>query len=236
MSIWFGKSIKCLSFEILSNTSTFSTASGNYSTATGYFTIAGPYASVALGRFNDPTANYDRYAWVGNDPLFMIGNGNSNINRSNAFTVLKNGNTGFGISSPNHPIHHSSGAHLTSGGTWTNASSRVRKENITSLNGGTILAKVLSLPVTRWKYKGTEEYHVGPMAEDFYNTFKLGIDNTAISTVDINGVALISIQELANQNKELKKLNEDLKLILSQQHIEINKLKEMVNTLMNSKN
>lgn len=188
----------------------YTEAIGDYSTAMGYRTKAESYASVVLGRYNDTTTNYNRYAWFGNDPLFMIGNGTSNMNRSNAITVLKNGNTGFGISSPNHPIHHSSGAHLTSGGTWTNASSKVRKEDFIRLNGATILTKVLALPVTQWKYKGTNEYHIGPMAEDFYDTFKLGNDNAAISTVDVNGVALIAIQELAKENRELKKENKAL--------------------------
>ncbi len=42
-------------------------------------------------------------------------------------------NPGIGQTSPQHPLHMGSGAHVTTGGVWTNASSRDYKENIREL-------------------------------------------------------------------------------------------------------
>ena len=69
-------------------------ASGNYSTAIGRNTIASNFDSLALGRYNVdvPTA------------LFMIGDGGNYVNneliRSNALTVLENGNVCIGGDEP----------------------------------------------------------------------------------------------------------------------------------------
>jgi hypothetical protein len=91
-------------------------------------------------------------------------------------------------------------AYLTSGGTWSNVSNRELKEDISELDGKTILNKINNLEITRWKYKGTEnEYHIGPMAQDFYKAFNVGLDDQHISTVDPSGVALLGIQELSRQ-------------------------------------
>ncbi len=43
------------------------------------------------------------------------------------------GNVGIGTTSPNHPLEMGSGAHVTAGGVWTDASSRQYKENISNL-------------------------------------------------------------------------------------------------------
>ena len=74
-------------------------AFGHGTTAMGINTNARPYASVVLGRYNDTTAT-SPFAWTLTDPLFIIGNGVSNASRSNALTVLKNGNIGIGIPNP----------------------------------------------------------------------------------------------------------------------------------------
>jgi hypothetical protein len=59
-------------------------------------------------------------------------------------------------------------------------------------------------------YKGTDnEYHIGPMAQDFHASFNVGLNNTSISTIDPAGVALIGIQELSKQVSEKdNKINE----------------------------
>jgi hypothetical protein len=72
----------------------FTTASGTASTAMGDYTTAQPYASLAIGQYN--VVNGDSNNWVATEPLFIIGNGTDEANRSNALTVLKNGNVGIG--------------------------------------------------------------------------------------------------------------------------------------------
>lgn len=89
-------------------------------------------------------------------------------------------------------------AYLSSGGAWTNGSSRAVKEHVSGLDPAEVLARVLALPVTRWRYLGSDEgEHMGPMAEDFHAAFGLGPDARGIATVDADGVALAAIQGLA---------------------------------------
>jgi hypothetical protein len=109
---------------------------------------------------------------------------------------------GIGINNPNpaFPIHHSSGARLTAGGVWTNASSRNLKTAFEAIDPQAVLAKVTDLPVQGWRYKveDASTRHIGPVAEDFQRLFGLG-DGESIGTVDENGVALAAIQGLVQK-------------------------------------
>ncbi len=96
-------------------------------------------------------------------------------------------------------------AFLTTGGTWTNASSSLKKENFSNMNTTDLLQKIQNIRIQKWKYKGTSEYHIGPVAEDFYKLFGLGTDDQGISTVDPSGIALAAIQE---QQRMIEKQNE----------------------------
>ncbi len=80
------------------------TASGDYSTSVGNLTIAKPFASVALGQFND-TTTVSSGSWDLSDPVFIIGNGSAFNARNNAITVLKNGKTGINTSTPQAMLH-----------------------------------------------------------------------------------------------------------------------------------
>ncbi|MGI6475881.1 MAG: tail fiber domain-containing protein [Candidatus Dojkabacteria bacterium] len=73
-------------------------ASGAYSTAMGYYTTAQAYASTILGQYNVVSGTTG--SWVATDPIFAIGIGTGSSNRANAMTVLKNGKTGIGTTSP----------------------------------------------------------------------------------------------------------------------------------------
>jgi Chaperone of endosialidase len=96
------------------------------------------------------------------------------------------------------------GAYLTDGGVWTNTSNKNLKEDIVIVQEQNLLQKVMGMPLSRWKYKGTNEYHIGPMAQDFYAAFQVGLDDESISTIDPAGVALACIQALKKENEELK--------------------------------
>ena len=68
-------------------------ASGNISTATGLFTIANARGSLVTGEFNVEFPDVSPSTLNALDPVFAIGNGSDTNNRSNAFTVLRNGLT-----------------------------------------------------------------------------------------------------------------------------------------------
>lgn len=71
-------------------------AAGIGSTAWGLETTAPSYLETALGRFNTGYAHQSAVAWDPADRLFVIGNGTSDTNRSDALVILKNGAASFG--------------------------------------------------------------------------------------------------------------------------------------------
>ncbi len=82
-------------------------------------------------------------------------------------------------------------------GTLTEKSDRQSKTNIAAADVQAILAKLEGLPIATWAYINTPDVkHIGPMAQDFHAAFKVGSDETSISTVDRDGVALAAIQAL----------------------------------------
>jgi Chaperone of endosialidase len=133
---------------------------------------------------------------------------------------------GIGILEPTNPLEHSSGAHLTAGGVWTNASDKKLKENFEQVEGSAILEKIEELPISEWNYKaeGDDVKHIGPTAQDFNKAFDLGGNDKTISTIDPSGVALVAIKELTKQNKELKKKNSELENKLNDLQKQIEKL------------
>jgi hypothetical protein len=69
-----------------------SEASGSNSTSMGKYTKAESYAAMSIGSYNiGGVSNYGSFSWREEDPLFEIGNGRNEANRSNALTILKNG-------------------------------------------------------------------------------------------------------------------------------------------------
>jgi hypothetical protein len=102
------------------------TASGSYSTAIGYYTVAKSLGGLAVGVMNDDTDVPSPNSFLATDRIFQIGNGTSNV-KSNAVTVLRNGNTGIGVLDPAYRIDvagrmriRSGGTSSTSAGIWLN--------------------------------------------------------------------------------------------------------------------
>ncbi len=92
------------------------TSSGENSTAMGKSTKANGYSSLVAGMHNDSLVAAQT-AVNTTTPLFIVGNGNSNADRSNALVVLKNGNVAIGDNG--NPVNR---LHIT-GGTSANLSS-----------------------------------------------------------------------------------------------------------------
>jgi trimeric autotransporter adhesin len=75
-------------------------AAGVNSAAFGEWNYASSKGQFSIGT-NGLSLGGSATTWVATDPLFTIGNGSSSGSRSNAMTVLKNGNVGIGTTSPN---------------------------------------------------------------------------------------------------------------------------------------
>jgi hypothetical protein len=126
------------------------------------------------------------------------------------------------------------GAYVSEGGTWQNGSSRSFKEAFQALDAEELLTKISELPVEAWRYRGTQERHIGPVSEDFVSAFDVGTvkngrrDDKYLSPGDVAGVALAGVKELVQENQELSKQNQELRDMLE-------KLAQRVNQLENDK-
>jgi len=74
------------------------TASGENSVAFGDHVTAQGFGQFIAGAYNIPQGN--RSAPDDSDELFVVGNGRDDMHRSNAVTILRNGNVGIGTASP----------------------------------------------------------------------------------------------------------------------------------------
>jgi hypothetical protein len=155
------------------------------------------------------TGDEGTFVWADSQNADFISTG------SDQFLVRAAGGIYLGAnSSPSIPsgrfINTSTGAFLSTGGVWTNSSSRALKAGFEAVEPATILSRLLELPLTRWVYKASpgEGMHLGPMAEDFHAAFGLGASAETISTVDASGVALAAIQGL---NQRLEAENQALR-------------------------
>jgi hypothetical protein len=107
-------------------------------------------------------------------------------------------------------IHTSSGAHLTSGGVWTDASSRTFKEHIAELSTTDAMRTLAELKPVTYNYKvdGNEKY-VGFIAEDVPELVARK-DRKSLSPMDIVAVLTKVVQEksrlLEEQERSIREL------------------------------
>lgn len=119
-----------------------STASGMASHAGGWETIAQGLAQVAIGQYNVASGNPNNM--YGDQYLFIIGNGYSKSERSNAMVVAFNGNTAIA-------------------GTYTQSSDRRLKEHISYLDDDAVDFIRKLKPAY---FKKDDQNHVGFYAQD----------------------------------------------------------------------
>lgn len=167
--------------------------SGSSNTILGAGAVAGLTRTNGIAIGQNSNVTLDNCAVIGNSLITKLGIGKTPA----AANILE-----FQVTT----------AKLTTGGVWTNASDRRIKDHVTQLDKKEVLSKIENLEVSRWHYKADADpvTHIGPMSQDFYAAFQTG-DETTISTIDPSGVALIGIQQLSIENKELRKENEELK-------------------------
>lgn len=122
-------------------------------------------------------------------------------------------------------------------GTFNTLSDRDSKTEIQNLDSNEILEKVVSLPLSSWSYKDNPSVrHIGPMAQDFYASFKLGGNDKSIATIDATGVALSAIQALAKENDQLKVAHKELLAAYYRQEQKMDAMQQTVNMILESTN
>jgi hypothetical protein len=126
-------------------------------------------------------------------------------NATTRLVVGYNGYVGIGNLTPSYPLQMASGARCTTGGVWTNASSREYKENIKELSSNDALLAFNKLTPVTYNYKvDSQDKHVGFIAEDVPDLVSTP-DKKALSPMDIVAVLTKVVQE---QQKTIAELNE----------------------------
>nr|WP_263429597.1 tail fiber domain-containing protein [Nannocystis pusilla] len=77
-------------------------------------------------------------------------------------------------------------------------SDRNAKTDLRAVDPGDILARVVALDITTWRYRkdAADVRHLGPMAQDFKAAFGLWDTDRMIFPLDAAGVSLAAIQGL----------------------------------------
>ena len=126
---------------------------------------------------------------IGATPLIL---GTNNANRIH---VTSGGNVGIGTAAPANPLQMASGALVTAGGVWTNASSRALKQDIRELTAQEAHGALGQLSPVRYTSKADPtEHHVGFIAEDVPDLVATK-DRKALSPMDIVAVLARVVQE-----------------------------------------
>ncbi len=84
-------------------------ATGENSVSMGVNNSASSYGEVVVGPYAEFITSGSSDTFDPEDRVFTVGNGTNTSNRSNAITILKNGNTGIGTSAPQERLHIANG-------------------------------------------------------------------------------------------------------------------------------
>ena len=197
-----------ISNQATGNNATVGGGVGNQ--ATGSFAaVGGGYGNTAAGSFATLPGGYNNsadgnYSFAGGQNAHALHNGSfvwADFNgtsfsstTANQFLIRAGGGVTLYTDSS-----ASVGATLPAGsGSWSIVSDRNLKANFASVDDLQLLEALAGIPIQTWNYKtqDTDIRHLGPMAQDFHAAFGVGENDTTISTVDAQGVALAGVQGL----------------------------------------
>ena len=193
----------------------FNAASGDFATVGGGFentasvfaaTVPGGKGNVANGHYSLAAGRRAKALNLGSFVWADSSNFDYSTSSDNGFWVRATGGVRF-TTAINPATGAETGACILLPGvapTWTCPSDRNVKENIVTVEGKDVLARLEGVPIARWNGVGSDpaKPHMGPMAQDFYAAFGLGGNDVSISTIDLDGVSLAAIKGLHEISKE----------------------------------
>ncbi len=221
-----------------------STAAQQSSFAAGEDNTASGAASVALGYHAHTNARQGSFVFSDRssvDTLRAGVNHSANWRVSGGFRIFTSSNLSTGVTlqsgasvsnwgQSNAVISTSTGAMLTTGGVWQNASDVNRKHLFEQVAGEDVLIRLRSLPISSWSYRAEDATvrHLGPTSQDFRAAFGLGSDERSIGTVDADGVALAAAQALDARTLEQQQRIEALEAENAALRARLERLEQLV--------
>ncbi|MGO4819187.1 tail fiber domain-containing protein [Flavobacterium sp. W22_SRS_FP1] len=169
-------------------------ATGQFATAMGSNTIASDYSSLVMGSYNNQGAivtDDDNFFSTSNS-AFVIGNGTSDSNRSDAFSVMFNGDTTIGND-------------LTVSGNIVVLSDERLKANIMSL--GSTLTKLMLIDGKSYTMKKDGSHKIGVLAQDIQKVFPELVSQVDKNTLGVNyqGLVPVLINAIKEQQNEIER-------------------------------
>jgi len=185
-------------------------ATGMNASAFGRDTLSQAFESRVFGQFNIASGTLN--TWIDTESILIVGNGTSDLARSNALTILKNGTTIIAGDNPEGYILRIFGgdAAVDAVSSWAVASDRRLKKDIVNIEN--VLDELLNLRAV--KYHSLEENdsdpkHIGFIAQEVEKAFP---EIVITSPEGYKGIDYLRFSVmLVEAIKELKIKNEDLK-------------------------
>ncbi|MEA2206374.1 MAG: hypothetical protein QOE77_3150 [Blastocatellia bacterium] len=168
--------------------------------AIGYNVTADQDHTTAMGKFASNNGFQGTFVWSDGSATASADTFRNTAN--NEFALRATGGFRFRTN-----LTGTTGCNLPAGsGVFSCTSSRLTKENFSLVNGEDLLSRLRKVPVSTWNYisEGNSTRHIGPMAEDFFDAFKLGTGNTSIGVQDLGGVSLAAIKALDQRTVQLQ--------------------------------
>lgn len=105
------------------------------------------------------------------------------------------------------------GCYLSNGGVWQDSCTRARKIFLPLLCPDPV-GYLQKLPIRRYRYKGTQEEHYGPTAEEFRDVYRIG-EGDGLGAMDLAAVTALAVKCLTKQlntaNRRIARLERELK-------------------------
>ena len=212
------------------------TTAGGFSSFTAGFSVAAPsFAEMEIGLYATTYTASSAGSYVAADRLFNIGNGQSTSSRSDAMTVLKNGNVGIGTNAPTDLLSVNGAANNTTGA-WAVFSDR-RVKNVTGdfTDGLNVIKQIHTI---RYRYNDDAPFHadgeqIGIIAQELeqiapymvtqkqYGSYKdmREVNNQAYVFLLINGMKeqqhMIETQQgqMQKQQSQIDELRNEIELL-----------------------
>jgi len=187
--------------------------------AIGYNVTADQDHTTAMGKFASNNGFQGTFIWSDGSAQQSADTFRNTAN--NEFAARATGGFRFRTN-----LGGTTGCNLPAGsGVFNCTSSRTTKENFLLVSGENVLASLRKIPVSTWNYisEGNKVRHMGPMAEDFYQEFRLGTGNTSIGVQDLAGVSFAAIKALDERTTELKEKSAEVE----QLRAEVNELRAL---------